>query len=839
MAEFVSTSKVLSPGVSYTGQICSRQGDGTYRVTVDDPKVNLAGVRLALPVLGGHLGLQVRCNLTPLTKVKFVYGTPSFIFATIPAHSADVENGHGRSLLWGPNMDGETGVTDNMFSDHPEDMLEGEVEFSNLYGVSLQFLTTLMRMTAGDRAAVECHLINDMVRVVSGQWRHISGLGEDLIFDHGRPTLERGWSSYRHEVLGALAEKDAYAELNGDEADREALQAKRVTALGRHRFREFIGFAGDFIHSFVTDPPATMVSLAEGANASSDSAASVAGKSWIHRNSDGSVIVQSVADIRLERVVRIPVAVRYTHHEDPEITSARVYDKLEADFLKLPQAISPVDPLDVFQMAYHIRSYSRWLSRYHSFARMLQLSGEYSVPRESDSPLPDWCNGEVERRAAGNGRITYYDAYACVAIMRDGSIVLHDGYGSSVMMSNGNVQISAARHIDVEAAGDIRLLAGGSILMKARRNIELSATLGGLVLHSYAWLKMLCEKGTLWLRSNAVTDKSAAAAEPKVPGAPTPEVAGWEEGESDGFAILVEASDGAAAYRSRKGVTVAVDGNTKDEEDTSYDITFLTEAGLTLRGGRSAALQSGSDVSVSGQRLALSAPSILTDATEILVTGASANAPSAVLRNGSFWCKSISSNDLRSNDIYGKEQGPQDPIPDPQPSESLKKHFNHILPLKTPVEAPTGADEDETELLTNAKRARSNPPALPWGVSSAGPEWAFPPKEEYIWDPREKAKGAVPETLTQQYLRLDAETSDPDRWGGPGYSEWELRSTLDGKRTGKKGGFGFYEMQYQADDSGEDLRTPSTTPPAEINLVTSWRPRPKFAIQFLKRDGDA
>jgi hypothetical protein len=813
-AENASASLVY--GTSYTAQINARQNDGSYRVTVDNPKVDLDGVLLALPVLGGHLGMQVRCNLTELTKVKLVYGSPSFIYATLPDIIAD-PNDLNRSLVWGPPMDVNQDVSGNVYSSHAEDLLEGEVEFHNLYGVSLQLLTSLMRMTAGDRAAVECHLINDMVRVVSGQWRHISGLGEDLIFDHGRPTMERGWSMYRHEVLGALAEKEPYAEMNGDEVDRELLEQKRITAVGRHRFREFIGFAGDFIHSFVSDPPATMASLAEGA------AASGAGKSWLHRNSDGSVIVQSVADIRFERVCRIPVPVRYAHHEDPSVTTAREYDKLDAEYLKLPQAISPVDPKDVYQMAYHIRSYSRWLSRYHSFARMLQLSGEYEIPSEANSPVPDWTNAEADRKSS-NSRVLYYDAYACVSILRDGSIVTQDGYGSTVMMSNGNVQISAARHLDFEAAGDIRMVSGGSILVKARRNIELSATLGGLILHSYAWLKMLCESGTVWLRSNAAANKDVTPT-PKETGAPTPEVAGWVEGEKDGFGVLVEAVDGAAAYRSQKGMTIAVDGIPADDEDKTANITLTTAGDLILRGDRKAALQSGADISLSSQRVAIASQKLLSSSNEVTI-GAVAAAPHLVLRNGELWCPNLSATRFSSNSIRGPERG-----------AGSERHFNHIDKLPTPVTPPAGADADSQELLSEAKIDVARGADLPWESPVSGPAWAFPPKSEYVWDGREKSKSAIPETLTQQYLRLDADAEESDRWDGNGYKDWNLRSVLRGKRTGTRGGFGYYELQYQADDSGESLREPSDIEPSDMqNLVTSWRPRPRFAIKALKRE---
>lgn len=825
----LSAERFLKPGRSYTGVITSRQGDGTYRVIVDDPRVTINGVRLALPVLGGHLGLQVRGCLPSLTRVHLVYGPTAFIYATIPTASADVDNGRDRSLVWGKDMNAAQGVTGDLYSDHPEDLLEGEVEFANLYGVSMQFLTTLMRMTAGDRAAVECHLINDMVRIVSEQWRHISGLGDDLIFDHGRPTMERGWSMYRHEVLGALLEKSPYADLKGDEVDRDALNAKRVTALGRHRFREFIGFAGDFIHSFVSDPPETIVSLAE------ESAGGGAGKSWIHRNSDGSILVQSIADIRFERVTRIPVPRRTASHEDPAVTREREYDNLAAEFLKLPKVITPASPKDLYQMAYHIRSYSRWLGRYHAFARTLQLPGEYSIPSEASSPVPDWLNKEADRKTA-NGAVTYYETYACYAILRDGSIVQHDGYGSSIVTSNGNIQISAARHVDIEATGDIRMLAGGSIYVKARRNVEISATLGGLILHSYAWLKMLCEKGSLWLRSNATTDK-AVTPEAATADTPVPEIAGWESGVSGGQAILVEAADGAAAYRSRKGVTIAVDGSPADTNDRDFDANVVTAGRAVLRGDSEASVLTKEDLSLAGRRSVLASPTLLSSASSIRF-GPGAGKPSLVLKDGRLWCDTVRTSKVEANAIFGPERGPKVPIPDLQFVMPLKKHLNHVDVLKTPVDVPPDMDADDQAKLWLTSLDASLPPSqfLPWGSSTSGPNWAFPVKDEYAWDAREKARGSLPETLTQQYLRLDATLSSPDHWGGAGYSDWDIRRELTGPRTSRQSGFGYYELQYKADDAGEPLRVPSSTPPAEMTEASvSWQPKDKFSIKYLKR----
>lgn len=833
------------PGSHYTAKVLSRQDDGTYTVALEDPQQELNGVRLAMPVLGGMFGLNVRCTLPVNTHVKLAFGNPSFIFCVLPENNADWLNSQNRSLLWGTPMDKEQGVKSNVVSSHAEDLLEGEVELNNLFGVALEFLTTIIRMKAADRAVVECHLINDMVRVICSQFRHISGMGEDLIYDHGRPTMERGWSSYRHEVLGIEKEKEPFAELNGGEINRQELEATRVNGLGRMRLREFIGFAGDFIHSFISDPPKAIVSLGQGS-----SAASGAGKSWVHRNSDGSIIMQSVADIRLERVCRIPVAYRYKHHEDPNVTKFRAYEALEKDFLKLPAAINPVETGDVYQAAYHIRSYARWLGRYHAFARMLQMSDEYIVPAESEVPVPDWRNRELDRSnenardnypdtdGDSSYKALYYDAYACVTIMRDGSIVLYDGYGSSVMMSNGNVQISASRHIDLEAAGDIRVRAGGSIYMKARRNIEFSAVMGGIVMHAYAWLKAICEKGTVWFRSNAVTDKDAEFDGPKAPGMPIPEVAGKVFGNKHGLAVLIEAAEGHAAFRSQMGMAVVVDGNPTDTNDGRYNLDVSTNGNLDMRGQRLALLRSSTRTAlISGGDLLLSGFSVLSNASEFII-GRSLENPDFVMRGGLLWAPRLYAGELSGQRIIGPERGPRIKIPDQQPTLSLKQHVNHIDVFANNVAPPSpgGATTAQVDFMRAVASTAALPPNVPWSNPSDGPLWGFPDSTEYVWDNREKTPAGIPETLTQQHLRLDAVTDQGDRWGGDGYVDWLMDSKVVGTRIRPSGGFGSYEVCYRASDEGDSLHAPAAKR-AELfsDVKIEWRPVSNPAMKALRR----
>ncbi len=792
-------------GSVYRGVIEERSGDGTYKVRIEQPRADLVGVLMAAPVFGGLLGYNVRCRLNPGTGVEVSYGAPSFIHAVIPRNSDDYLNSKNRSMMWGDVIEEATGERNN-FSEAPEDMVEGEVEIGNMFGIAMTFLTTLIKMSASDRAAVECHLINDMVRIISSQYRHFSGMGSELIFDHGRPTLERGWSSYRHEVAGALAEKVPLAEMKGDEVDREKLDSDRVTKAGRYRLIELIGFAGDFIHSFVADPPskaAEMVaaSLTRGTETCS-------GKSWIHRNSDGTVIIQSVADIRLERVCRIPVPARIASHEDPQVTKVRDYENLKKEFITLPE-LGTLEDNNAFRAAYHIRSYSRWLSRYHAFARMLQLSDEYKIESETATDEPSWSNLEQDKETA-NAAVKYYDTYACITILRDGSIVLHDGYGAAVVMSNGNLQLSAPRHLDLQAAGDIRMVSGGSIYMKAKRNIELSATAGGIILHSYAWFKALCEKGSVWLRSGADTSDDAEPAEPKDEGDPKPEIAGIKEGVKP-VAILIEAPKGNVVTRTDGQIVLMVDGSPKSADDDSKDIRIHTKGGATVNGRRKVTVQSSRALEISaGRTVAINSACIITNARQIIAGDGRLMYSYGKLFASRIETLSLKSDRVRSYTEKMSKFGPQGGVVPPEITNTFA-----------------------VEKLEEAKLLPQEPPKVPWESVSEGPEWGFSPQEEYLWDSRDREPGEQPETLTQQYLRVDVSGGE-DQWGGPGYGSWSLDTRPSGGvRMSTEGGFGSWETLYKPDTSGGKLRKPAPKPTEPMTL--SWEGGGKLTIQYLKR----
>lgn len=790
---------ILSVGTVYYGVVQEVSANGTYTVEINSPDTRLVEVVLASPIMAGMLGFHDSRVLSVNTEVALVYGNPSFIFATFSNNAPDEKNGSSRSLTWGDAVSATPDAGLVSSSSDAEDKIPGEFDYDNLFGVGIRFLTSLIAMKAGDRAKVECHLLNDMVRIISSQFRHIHGLGDDLIFDYGRPTMERGYTSYRHELMGALQEGGSLFELNGDEIDKSTID--RVHAQARYRYLEYLGFAGDFIHRFVCDPPATLVSLCDrskGASAIAQARESGrrAGKSWEHFGSDGSYILQSTAEIRFERVTAIPVFYRVESHESPSVTKARRYRELQHEFLKAWDYGS-FDGKDAYRTAYQLRLYARWLSRYQAYARALQLDQEYEVPSEAESPTPDWCNAEKDRQTAAPN-MGYYEAYSSYSILRDGSQILHCGYGASVVLSNGNVQISAPRHVEIEAAGDIRMYCGGSFFLKARRHIEMSASAGGILMHSFAFLRALCERGSVHLRSDAKTPDAATPDTPK---------AGVEPAIAPvvlDSAILLETPEGKMAIRSEKQISLTVEGNPDDadsrDEDT-HDVVVSTKGSLRVRVRKYVIVAALRDIILSARHLTQKANKWYAEVGEILWGKIQMNpgAGSAQLRR-----VELESLSAQTSIACKRYRGPQ---PRPGAAYTGPQHGNHIGELSDDIVWKSEVNQEAQVSLGYTAAARSRP-ISPWEKTAEDAKWEFLHRTDYYWDHREERRGALVQTLTQQFIAHD----NPSFWGGSDHYttwNWAADRLVVTKRIGdNKIGFGGEAEQFR-ENGGDNLHSTS------------------------------
>lgn len=548
----------LDIGRVYTGTITATyHGDNLYTVLVDRISIPV-DCRWAVGFFSPIVGIKTHYYPPVNSKVTILAGKDgaNWIIGSLPSEKFDAASGSGKTITGmgepglKPYESEKSGL--GLSTTLPNDLLEGEFELANDFGVAMQFLTTMIKMQASDRAKVEAFIMDDMVRIVSNTFKHYNAFGDFQIYNDGRLNCRYDGTSYEHEAAGLADPSDSKAEV----ASKQVEYQKTFNETGRWRFSNFVGFLGDFIHMFVSEPADTLTSIATDALRP--------GKARMHVNNDGSILMQSVTEIALERVCRIAVPVEKRRHDDPEGNKADEFDQLDKSFLRIWNFGK--DMKTAHHAAYQLREYARWLSCFHSYARFHQLNKEWVIPKETEEAAQhSWNNKEKDVKDINSGKTEFYDAYATIRIMRDGSIVVWDTYGSAISMVKGDLQLSASRHIVLDAAGDIRMTAGQNIYMKARRNIEIVAVVGGLTLKARAWWKALCEWGTVWIKSDAVDPQKSAV--------PTPDNAEQDpEPAVMAAAIVIESSKGQTLIQSERRATISVIGQ-PDDGDSITDTT--------------------------------------------------------------------------------------------------------------------------------------------------------------------------------------------------------------------------------------------------------------------------
>lgn len=461
-----------------------------YDVTTDTDGLTLEN---CISAIGGifmpFFGFRLQGRLKVGTKVVLMLGQPSYILACLPADPPDNKAADLFRTTTGDvsvrDMGDDDASGNHVTGRNPTDMLEGEFRIANALQVGISFLTHLVKLHGSDRAKVECFLLDDLVRIVSGSFHHMSDFGDyRIINDNGRLNVVWHGTSREHEAWGLLNDKDPKV----TSAASGVLPEDPVAVTGRWRFSMFVGHLGNFINMLVSDPVAAIGEIAQ----------SRAGKFRAMTHTDGSYIMQSVADIGMEVVTRVLVPEEQKLHDDPGGDGADDFKEPNSEFLDTWK----LDPQRPWTCAFHLREYARWLTQYHAYARFLQQNKDWKVPAETESPEASYGNGDEEtERAIPAAQRKPRLTYSCIRIMRDGSHVHLDGYGGCYMTGGGSAVISMPKDIRFEAGRNISMIAGRSVFLKARRNVEIAAVTGSFVAKARARAVLFCEKGTLLLRT--------------------------------------------------------------------------------------------------------------------------------------------------------------------------------------------------------------------------------------------------------------------------------------------------------------------------------------------------
>lgn len=740
-----------------------------YSVVTDKSGLEFTGCR---SLVGGvflpFLGFNTHARLAVGTRVMLMKVTPAYILCCLPTGVPDMSAGYVDRATTGEADISDLGSEEvpglGVFHGAPTDMLEGEFNITNVFQVGIRFLTHLVKMQAGDRAKVECFVLDDLVRIVSENFHHMSAFGDFRVTnDHGRLNCRTDGTSYEHEAHGILEPKDPRVKSATD----DKLPDTPIAETGRWRFTQFVGQLGDFIHMFITDPGAALGELAQ----------ERAGKFHAHVHNDGSLVVQSLADICLERVTRITVPVEQKRYDDS--TGDQVIEP-SSDFLDTWK----LDPQRPWTLAYHLREYARWLNSYHAYARFLRQSQDWSVPSEAASPAPEYSAREKDREAAipaahRSPRVTY----SCIRIMRDGSQVLADGYGSVITQAGGTTTIAAPIDVRIEAGRNIILTAGKSIFCKARHHVEIVAVMGALILKARTRFSALCERGTVLLK----TFMTAGAATDATP-------AQHRFGDNK-VGIVLSAPDADVILSAGRQMTVEGVGKEVEENQTGVRIQSSLD-NVEIATSKDGAIK------LTAMTLSARVSDMVLTCSRIFTLNANLFDMGQVLFKSTAGLIAPS---LRALQLAGKQIFHGTEIKRGQGS-----HTNHVYFTEVEVEIP---DLDE------ASKTAMNDPALPaqqkGKEEAAGARGDYLPAAEYPTDP-------LPQSMMQQ-LAVHSPTGEHP--AGVIFDEWKFADdSTDGDPQavhklpfpGARGKMEFFPsnaLLHKMSEATPDTFTPTPTKP--------------------------
>lgn len=746
---------------------------GVYQVTLLRSRATLT-CHNAVGFFAGICGLRTHIGLGQGTKV-LVACSPSenFIVSTLPDDLPDLANGLNRTLTGIQDEIGAFGSTppgEGTHSTPPLDLLSGELDLTLLTGCGLRLLFGLAGLSAGDRAKVECFLVDGLVRIISDDYRHFSAGGEFRVTDDGRPWFEWNGSNYTHELYGRLAKEDEKFDFNQGKPDLKTIDD--LTETGRYRLTMLGLWLGDLVHMFISDPAETVGQFGQSAKRS--------GKLAVWAGSDGSLAVRSVADISFERVVRIPVPVRLRPGSSPDSITGDAYDAAStanAELLRLWKTKEE----DAWMSVYQVRDYARWLANLHSVARLHQMSADWHVPSEAETPEPSWNNAEADRETVNQEVMTYRDVYSCIRIFRTGEILLLGGEGVAVTMERKDLTLSAPHSIRLVAGEDITMVAGRSVFVRARKHLEFTADLGGLILKSKAFFRSICEKGSMLFRSGA--------ADPEYD-SPMPAAGENEPAYEVASGALVFESGGKTLFTSKRRFQFETTAPpTASLVNPSEDIEkWDTSSGFVVQTRGSVILRAQKNVGIWATGLMTKVTDILFGATgKVIFRNPSliALGQSVMIRTSTLYAGVVKAlwGDFTSN-LSGPKKGP---TTDPeQLTRGVPAHLNHV----NLVPETLAAEVDENKKLTEGEVTFITenfedpaPDAMP-EFAGTRPLYGFLDPDEY--EPIGEKKLARP--ISQAEM-----VDEPD--SGTLYGTWSLQSGMlalqdgvDGARSKPYGG---------------------------------------------------
>ena len=508
VANELMTTALSSPGNVLMQGTIIRSSVGMYDAVVKCSNHLLLSCIYLTNCLGFKSGFGVsESNLLTEGTSVLVYKLSNncgVILGAIPLHLPQAFlNNPPWSTMIGPCESGVGLNTDLPFKDtqknacniRPEDVVPGNYVLANEQQVSFAILNLAAVLKATERAKLELYVLDDFVRLTSGQYQHISSAWtQNVLNDYGYNTDEKTGSHHQCEMFGlstydkSFTEDDKYDQTTNENSCKKLI---KNDLLQRNRYHTYLGHLGGLFNLFIANPdPKVDVTTYSGKQIDQ-------GLLQTHIDGSGRLMIRSAAGICMQRTDKISIPKKLKEPWDP--TGQKVETKDPTEQKKAFEWDNTYPYARHLQLADAVAWYTKT-----SYQRFIELNEDWYLPNVTELKVPDEDYDKIGNKVYGNEKFKENeDRKSMVSLEQDGSIIIRDAWGSEIVMKGGNITISCPGNLELRPGKSVIALGGHDVVIKGRKSVDVVATENDVRIKAEKNLQLYSSDGGILVESNS------------------------------------------------------------------------------------------------------------------------------------------------------------------------------------------------------------------------------------------------------------------------------------------------------------------------------------------------
>jgi len=367
----------------------------------------------------------------------------------------------------------------------PTDLVSGDWGMSNEFGVLLALHQQMVQVKGSDLAQIQCHLLDDLVRIISHNFQHFTALGEFQVFHDGKDlcaefgVTHKSAETYGHPAVSSdTPNTPPFEEDGGDPSVDDVTDFYGISGDERKqaiaRFKGYIGSLGDFIRLVLTRPdPDELRSLDPDKKVEKPDL----GLFDLHLGTNGAFHLRSLQEIFLEKSNWIRVPHRLVSPDDPkgDDASKLQYDKKE----KFEFDDTYRKHGNPFLYFLQLRDYVAYTHEKLGYQKFKKHEKDFHVNDDKTKETKIADVQQIDQETPGE-QANYERRSSGMYHMPNGGLVFRDAFGSAIVMEGGNIYLQPANDLVLQPLRNLVGKVGGNTSIATNKQVDISSTVGGV-----------------------------------------------------------------------------------------------------------------------------------------------------------------------------------------------------------------------------------------------------------------------------------------------------------------------------------------------------------------------